>query len=96
MQRNAIIPIPATIAGGASLGLSPRSTLKNMKKGNLMPACRNTPAEATSSANQAQIKFWLSAEAVMSVLLIKPLVRGTPEIARAPIVPSTIVIGIVL
>ena len=32
----------------------------------------------------------------MSVLLTKPLVNGTPEIASAPIVPRIIVSGMVL
>ena len=82
------------LAGG-SLGRRPESFWKKTNQGNLMPACRKTPAEAASSSSQTQSRCWSAAAALVIDLVTKPEVKGKAEIASAPIVPSSVVTGMV-
>ena len=61
-----------------------------------MPACRNTPAEAISRIIQAQVRCSCTAPSMISDLDVKPLVKGTDEMASAPTVPKIMVQGMVL
>src|SRR5699024_1225353 len=80
---------------GASGGRSPESFWKNTNQGNLMPACRNTPADAATSRYQISIMFCSAAPELIIDLEMKPEVQGKAEIASAPIVPQMVVSGMV-
>ncbi len=95
MQIAANSSIAAFMFHGGSFGRIPESFWKNTNHGNLMPACRNTPADAAVRTNHASAR-WLSAAACVIIdLVTKPEVNGNDEIASAPMMPQYIVIGIV-
>ena len=81
---------------GASGGRRPLSLAKNTKYGNLIPACRKTPADAICNTSHAQNSCSSAAPLMIIDLLVNPLVNGTAEIASAPIVPRAIVQGMLL
>ena len=93
MQKaeNTIIAQPM-LAGG-SFGRIPESFWKKTNHGNLMPACRNTPAEAAASSNQTNIMCSFAADWEIIDFVVKPDVSGKAEIASAPIVPQIVVSG---
>ena len=80
---------------GGSGGRSPESFWKKTNHGNLMPACRNTPAEAAMRRNQVTASASSVAACAIIDLLTKPEVRGKDEMDSAPIVPQRVVKGIV-
>src|SRR5512134_4097076 len=80
---------------GGSSGRSPESFWKNTNHGNLMPACRNTPADAAVSSNHTASICPSDAACDTIDLETKPEVSGNDEIASAPIVPQIVVSGIV-
>src|SRR5688500_1203644 len=78
---------------GGSGGRSPESFWKNTNHGNLMPACRKTPAEAAASSSHTtnrcpSVDAWEIID-----LLTNPDVRGNDEIASAPMIPQAVVNG---
>src|SRR5512134_779210 len=93
MHRNANATIAQRRLAGGSGGRSPESFWKKTNHGNLMPACRNTPAEAAASSSQIvsrppSLAAWLIIDFEM-----KPEVSGNDEIASAPIEPHIVVRG---
>ena len=80
---------------GGSGGRRPLSFWKNTNQGNLMPAWRNTPAEAAMSASQTQSICCSAAEDEIIDLEMNPEVKGKLEMERAPMVPQIIVSGMV-
>src|SRR3990172_6624489 len=78
---------------GGSGGRKPESFWKNTNHGNLMPACRNTPAEAAASSSQITSKCPSAAACEIMDLLTKPDVSGKDEIESAPMIPHQVVIG---
>src|SRR5690606_39109071 len=85
----------ARILTGGSLGLSPESFWKNTNQGNLMPACRNTPAEAAAKASHTHIRCRSAAASAIIDFEMKPDVSGNDEMASAPTTPQIQVKGIV-
>ncbi len=85
--------IAACMFQGGSRGRRPESFWKNTNHGNLMPACRNTPAEAAISRNQVQTRCSSPAAWLIMDLLTKPEVIGKDEMASAPMMPQTVVTG---
>src|SRR3989337_2819398 len=93
MHSAAKSTIASRMLSGGSGGRSPESFWKNTNHGNLIPACRNTPAEAAASNSQTTTS-WVSAAAWLIIdLLTNPDVSGNAEIDSAPIVPHTVVTG---
>src|SRR5688572_6227185 len=85
--------IAARMFHGGSAGRRPESFWKNTNHGNLMPACRNTPAEAAVSSSQT-VSRWPSVAAWLTIdLETKPDVSGKDEMASAPMVPQIVVNG---
>jgi hypothetical protein len=78
---------------GGSGGLRPESFWKNTNHGNLIPAWRNTPAEAAASSIQTTNRCPSAAACVIMDLLTKPEVSGNEEMASAPMTPHTVVSG---
>src|SRR6056297_398208 len=93
MQITDSSTIAACMFHGGSRGLSPESFWKNTYHGNLMPACRNTPAEAAVSRNHTSVRCDSAAAEAVSDLLMKPEVSGKAEMASAPMVPQIVVNG---
>src|SRR3990167_7794300 len=93
MQRNAKTTMAQRMLAGGSAGRRPESFWKNTNHGNLMPACRKTPAEAAVSNSQTHSRCPSSAACDTMDLEIKPEVSGNAEIANAPIVPQAVVRG---
>src|SRR3990170_720387 len=85
--------IAARMLCGGSGGRSPESFWKNTNHGNLMPACRNTPAEAAASSSQTTSKCMSTAAWEIMDLLTKPEVSGNEEIESAPMIPHQAVSG---
>ena len=81
---------------GGSGGRSPESFWKNTNQGNLIPACRKTPAEAAVKDSHTISSCPFAAAWEIKDLEINPEVRGKDEIDSAPMVPHTIVNGMVL
>src|SRR5512134_255610 len=94
MHRNAKATIAQRRLAGGSSGRSPESLWKKTNHGNLMPACRNTPAEAAASSSQTVSRFPSLAACEIIDLDTNPEVSGNEEMDRAPIVPQTVVSGI--
>ena len=78
---------------GGSGGRSPESFWKNTNQGNLMPACRNTPAEAAASSNHTAYRCPSTAACEIMDLLTNPEVSGNAEIDSAPMMPQAAVNG---
>ena len=95
MQRADSAIMEIFIGVGASSGRRPESFWKKTNHGNLIPACRKTPADAAASANQMTGMCPECAAAVIMLFDTKPEVRGNAEIASAPIVPQMSATGIV-
>src|SRR3989304_1861642 len=85
--------IAARMLCGGSGGRSPESFWKNTNHGNLMPACRNTPAEAAASSSQITSRCPSAAACEIIDLLTKPEVSGKDEIESAPMIPHQVVTG---
>ena len=96
MHRNAKKIIAAFMFHGGSGGRRPESFCKKMNQGNLIPACRNTPAEAAASMKYTNTRLSSAAACEIMVLVVKPEVSGNPEMASAPTPPKISVQGIVL
>ena len=60
-----------------------------------MPACRNTPADAAASRNHTTARPCCSAATEISVFVVNPDVSGKLEMASAPMMPHTVVSGMV-
>ena len=95
MHRAANSAMAARMFHGGSGGRSPESFWKKTNHGNLIPACRNTPAEAAMSRNHATASASSVAACAIIDLLTKPEVSGKDEMASAPTVPQRVVRGIV-
>ena len=80
---------------GGSGGRRPESFWKNTNQGNLMPACRNTPAEAAASRYQTHARCCIPAASEIIDFETKPEVSGNEEIDSAPMMPQTVVSGMV-
>ena len=80
---------------GASLGRKPESRWKNTNHGNLIPACRNTPADAAVSSIYTHTRPSFAAACDIILLVVKPEVRGKLEMDRAPIMQQSVVSGMV-
>src|SRR5688500_2409621 len=86
--------IAAFMWTGGSGGRRPESLWKNTNQGNLIPPCRNTPAEpAASSTHTAARPDWPAASEIID-LVTKPDVSGKAEMDSAPMMPQTVVNGI--
>lgn len=94
MHRKASSSIAARRGAGGSGGRMPESFWKNTNHGNLMPACRNTPAEAAVRASHTARRCPSVAACETMDLLTKPEVSGNEEMARAPTMPQAAVSGI--
>src|SRR5512137_1977720 len=96
MHKDAIIPMPNSILKGGSFALNPESWAKNVKNGTFMPACSNTPAEASckrtyTSASPPAADAWTTI-----ALVVNPENRGNAEIDAAPTKQKMVVNGMVL
>src|SRR5215207_1158277 len=78
---------------GGSAGLSPESFWKKTNHGNLIPACKKTPAEPAASRNQTTPRCWSAAPSEIIDFETKPEVSGNDEIDRAPMMPQMVVSG---
>ena len=94
MQRNDMIHMATRIFHGGSGGRNPESFWKNTNQGNLMPACRNTPAEAATNINHTQGIPASAAALVSNDFVTKPEVNGTADIANAPIIPLRLLLAL--
>src|SRR5262245_53621114 len=96
MQMTAQAIMASCMLVGGSWLRRPESFWKNTNHGNLMPAWRNTPAEAAVSKVQTTTQCcWAAASEIMD-LLTKPEVSGKAEIDSAPTMPQMVVTGMVL
>ncbi|EWS62755.1 hypothetical protein Y695_04013 [Hydrogenophaga sp. T4] len=95
MHRKAKKTMAQRMVAGGSAGRRPESFWKKTNQGNLMPACRNTPAEAAVSASHTYSRWPSAADCDTMDLETKPEVSGNEEMASAPMVPQTVVSGMV-
>src|SRR5687768_9017827 len=80
---------------GGSLGRRPESFWKKTNHGNLMPAWRNTPAEAAEGRSHRSARCCSPAASEIIDFETKPDVSGNAEIERAPMKPQIAVTGMV-
>src|SRR5687767_7858383 len=80
---------------GGSLGRRPESFWKNTNQGNLMPACKKTPAEAAARRNQTAAMCCRPAASEIIDFETNPDVSGNDEMDSAPTIPHAAVSGMV-
>src|SRR3990167_4536740 len=95
MDRTAKSAIPSRMLGGGSGGRRPESFWKNTNHGYLIPACRNTPADAAPSSSQTASNCWSPAAWMVSDFDTNPEVSGNDEMDSAPTAPQIVVKGMV-
>src|SRR5690606_12528858 len=96
MQSAAKNAMASRMLSGGSGGLSPESFWKKTNQGNLMPACRKTPADAAVRPIQTQNICWSAAAWLIIDFDTKPDVKGKAEMASAPTIPMAVVNGMLL
>ena len=95
MQSAENSSIASRMFHGGSAGRRPESFWKKTNQGNLMPACRKTPAEAAASRNQTSADAASAAPSEIIDFEMKPEVSGNDEIDSAPMMPQSVVSGMV-